>query len=60
MPHDVSNALAYLARMGVDEPDAWSVVRWIEDKRDSGAYDHKYTRRVIEALIVAKGGTLCP
>lgn len=51
-----TEALAYLERMGVD-PDAFGIISWIDRQLEADQeFDHKYARRLIDALIIVKGG----
>lgn len=52
----MTNAMAYLMRMGVDA-DAFGIINWIDRKLEADQeFDHKYARRLIDALITVKGG----
>lgn len=49
--------MAYLKRMGC-EPSAYDIVNWVNKSlQEDHEVDGKYLRRLIEALIVVKGGT---
>jgi hypothetical protein len=49
-------SLAYLQRLKID-PDVYGVIDWLKNQwTENGELDIKYTRRVLEALIILKGG----
>ena len=52
----IADALAYLERMEV-EPTPLGVARWVDNSyEETGEIDHKYFRRMVDALIIICGG----
>lgn len=48
--------LDYFRRMGV-EPTPYGIARWLEREIEiTGEFDHKYFRRLVDALIRVCGG----